>query len=107
MFYIYAAISGLAGGGAVLLPALIGDQFGRLGMGKFFGIITLSGAFGAAVGPILGGYIYDTTQSYLWAWIICIFLQVASTLCILLIGKSPLEKKTEALRIKPQSGMGL
>jgi len=67
-------------------------------MGKFFGIITLSAAFGSAIGPVLGGYIYDTTQSYIWAWIICIFLQVASTICIILIGKSPLEKKIEALK---------
>jgi len=100
MFYIYAVVSGLAGGGGVVLPALIGDQFGRMGMGKFFGIITLSAAFGAAIGPVLGGYIYDTTQSYVWAWIICIFLQVAATLCIIFIGKSPIEKKMEALRVE-------
>lgn len=96
LFYIQAIVTGIGGGGYVVLPALIGDQFGRMGMGKFFGIIILSGAFGAAVGPVLGGWIYDATQSYVWAWIICVLLQVVSALCILLMGKSPLEKKLEA-----------
>ena len=96
VFYIQSAIFGIGAGGAVVLPALIGDQFGRLGMGKFYGIIILSAAVGAALGPVLGGWIYDATQSYVWAWIICIILQVAGALSILLLGKSPLEKKLEA-----------
>ena len=97
LFYIQCVIGGIGAGGGIVLPALVGDEFGRIGMGKFYGIIILSGAFGAAVGPVLGGWIYDITQSYVWAWIICIILQFGAAACILLMGKSPLEKKLEAM----------
>ena len=94
LFYIQAIVAGLGMGGGIVFPALVGDQFGRMGMGKFYGIITLSGAVGAAIGPVLGGWIYDVAQSYVWAWIVCILLQGTGAICILLMGKSPLEQKS-------------
>jgi MFS family permease len=97
MFWIYAVVAGIGGGGGVVFPALVANQFGRLGMGKFYGILILAAAFGAAVGPVLAGYIYDVTQSYNWAWIICAGIQIAAAISIILVGKSPVQKKIEAL----------
>ena len=64
--YLYATLSGISYGGLiVLLPAMLGAYFGRTDyariMGWTFPIITII----FAAGPILGGFIYDTTGSYI------------------------------------------
>lgn len=66
LIYLYATLSGISYGGLiVLLPAMLGAYFGRTDyariMGWTFPIVTLI----FAAGPILGGFIYDTTGSYM------------------------------------------
>lgn len=96
--YVYALVAGLGTGGLALLPALVGDQFGRLAMGKAYGTINLGGAVGSAIGPVLGGWIYDVTHSYSLAWQIGTGLNVIALLCFLFVGKSLYLKKIEAAR---------
>jgi MFS family permease len=64
--YLYATLSGISYGGLiVLMPTMFGAYFGRADyariMGWTFPIVTLI----FAAGPILAGYIYDTTGSYI------------------------------------------
>jgi MFS family permease len=94
--YIAATILGIGGSGIALLPALVGDQFGRWSMGKVYGFISFFGAVGGAIGPIMAGSIYDATQSYAVAWKIGVIASVIGATCFLLVGKSPYEIRKEA-----------
>ena len=52
------------GGGAVLVPLLIGEYFGLRAFGKVLGVITISATLGAATGPVVTGRIFDVMGSY-------------------------------------------
>lgn len=93
--YVFAVIYGLGSGGLALLPALVGDQFGRLAMGKLYGLLSFGGAVGAAIGPVLGGRIYDVTHSYTLAWQVCVGIASAALICFALLGKSVLLAKIQ------------
>jgi len=73
MLYAYGAIYGLCYGvSAVLCPVMMGDIF----QGKSFGAI-LGGAYvlgnaGSAIGAFLGGYVFDVTGAYHWAFMLTI-----------------------------------
>ncbi len=61
----FVALFGLGiGGGAVLVPLLVGEYFGLLSFGKILGMLMISATLGAAVGPVLTGWIYDVTGAY-------------------------------------------
>jgi MFS family permease len=94
--YIAATILGLGGAGTALLPALVGDQFGRLSMGKVYGFVNLFGALGGAIGPVVAGRIYDTTQSYNIAIIAGVVGSLIGASCFLMVGKSPYEVRKNA-----------
>ncbi|MBU4319244.1 MAG: MFS transporter [Proteobacteria bacterium] len=91
--YIAATILGFGGAGVALMPALVGDQFGRLSMGKIYGFINLFGAIGGAIGPVVAGLVYDTTKSYNAAWIAGIIGSIIAAICFFMVGKSPYEVK--------------
>ena len=55
------------GGWAALAMIIIGDFFGVKNMGKAQGAYFTNGVLGGMVGPLLAGWIFDTTQSYFWA----------------------------------------
>jgi MFS family permease len=64
-FYLFSAIFGFGYGGCIpLFPAVIADWFGTKYHGTIFGVMMLSPGIGGAIGPLLGGYIFDTTGSY-------------------------------------------
>jgi len=52
------------GGGAVVVPLLVGECFGLRSFSKILGVVMISAAFGAATGPVLAGRIFDVTGSY-------------------------------------------
>jgi MFS family permease len=55
------------GGWAALAMIIIADFFGVKNMGKAQGAYFTNGVLGGMVGPLLAGWIFDTTQSYFWA----------------------------------------
>ena len=69
-FYLYFAIAGFSAGSFVLFPAVIGDWFGLKFHGSILGLLDLATGIGAAVGPLLAGYIFDSRGSYELAIII-------------------------------------
>jgi len=74
-----AAVFGLAYGGyAPLIPAIIGDIFGVSSMGTILGLLTLGAGTGAAVGPVLAGYIFDIQGSYSLAFWLAAALSVSA-----------------------------
>ena len=69
MLYLFALIYGFVAGGMVTSgTALIGDTMGMLNTGKILGALEIGWGIGAALGPIIGGYIFDVTGSYIWAF---------------------------------------
>jgi MFS family permease len=69
-FYIIATIHGLAYGVVTpIMPTLAMVFFGQRAMGSIFGSINGSYTTGAAIGPFVGGYIFDVTGSYSAAFI--------------------------------------
>jgi len=81
MLYLFALIFGFAYGG--MLPgasALIGDIFGLLNVGTIFGTLEIGFGTGAALGPIVSGYIFDVTHSYSLAFFIAAALLLLAAL---------------------------
>jgi len=65
MIYLFAAIYGLAHGGFfTAVSPIVAEYFGIRSHGGLFGIVVFSGCLGGSVGPILAGYIFDTTGGY-------------------------------------------
>jgi MFS family permease len=66
-------------------PAIAGQAFGRKAFGSIQGSIQGVMTFLSVPGPLLGGYIYDQTGSYAWAFIIFAVFNVLAVPCALLI----------------------
>lgn len=63
--YVWAAAQGFFHGPWLALSTQVwGDYFGRGSIGKIYGTVQPAIVLGGAVGPWLGGYIYDRTGSY-------------------------------------------
>jgi MFS family permease len=73
------------GGGAVLVPLLIGEYFGLRAFGLVLGVVSISATLGAAIGPVLAGRIFDVTGSYELAFILHVvsFSAAAIVFCFL------------------------
>jgi len=71
MLYLFAAIFGFAYGGCVpQLPVIAGKFFGLKSIGAIVGVQMLGVAIGGAIGPVLGGYVFDVKGSYYLAFIV-------------------------------------
>jgi MFS family permease len=66
-FYALSVVFGLAYGGVMPLYAvLVREYFGARIMGTVFGAVSAFASLGMALGPVAGGYIYDTFHGYTW-----------------------------------------
>lgn len=73
MLYVYVIFLGLfAGSNAPTYAASAADIFHGRHFGSILGFADIGWGVGATLGPWLGGYIYDTTGSYIPAFIIAI-----------------------------------
>ena len=63
--FTFAVILGLCGAGHVVLwPLVVSDCFGARAYATVMGFLSIFYTMGAAIGPPLAGYIYDTIGSY-------------------------------------------
>ena len=70
-FYIFAVVFGLGyGGGVTLIATITGEYFGLRSYGTIFGVMLLISGLGGALGPVLAGYVFDMTGSYVVACIV-------------------------------------
>ena len=61
---------GLAYGGVMPLYAiLVREYFGARIMGTVFGAVAMASTMGMALGPVAGGWLFDTWGSYFWLYI--------------------------------------
>jgi MFS family permease len=69
-FYAVAAVFGFAYGGVMPLYAVLArEYFGQRILGAVFGAAAMVSSLGMALGPALGGWIYDTFGRYTWMYI--------------------------------------
>ena len=69
-FYAVALMFGFAYGGVMPLYAIIvREYFGARNMGAIFGAAGFASTLGMAIGPVAGGWLYDTSGSYAWLFI--------------------------------------
>jgi MFS family permease len=80
-FYVFGVIFGLAWGGIVtMITAAVGDVFGMKHLGAVMGVISIAWAAGAAVGPVVGGYIYDFCGNYMPAFLFGAVIMAAASI---------------------------
>ena len=69
-FYGLAVMFGFAYGGVMPLYAiLVREYFGERIMGAAFGAVSVAATLGMALGPWLGGALYDSLGSYAWMFV--------------------------------------
>lgn len=69
-FYLLALVFGAAYGGVMPLYAVLAhDYFGQKNLGAVLGAAGMLSSLGMALGPWIGGWIFDTFQNYAWLFI--------------------------------------
>jgi len=69
-FYAVALVFGLAYGGVMPLYAVIAREYFPMRiMGTVFGAAAMTSSLGMALGPAVGGWIFDATNSYAWLYV--------------------------------------
>lgn len=77
--------------------ALIGDVFGLSRIGVIIGALVVGWGAGAAIGPAVGGYIFDVNGNYILAFLVGAAAMLTAAVLILLVrgpgrGVQPLSK---------------
>ena len=91
-YYLFAAILGLAYGGMqVLFSPLVAELFGLGSHGVILGSAGFSGSVGAAAGPFVAGWIFDSTRSYDAAFLLCLIMAVVSIILASLLRPIPMK----------------
>jgi MFS family permease len=71
LMWMAAVLFGIGFGGSVtLIPALMAERVRLERLGAATGVGTMGAFIGAAIGPWLGGLIFDASGSYLWALVL-------------------------------------
>ena len=84
IIWLYSIIMGLGGGGWLpTMSMLVSTNFGLISYGAIFGMINLTHSVGSAIGPLWAGYMYDTMNTYQWAFTITLFLYAIAITSIL------------------------
>lgn len=91
-FYAFAALFGFGTGIVTVESPLAAWLFGLRSHGLIFGIISLGFTIGAALGPFLTGFIFDTKGSYQLAFIICGVVGIIGA--VLSLTLAPIKKRS-------------
>jgi MFS family permease len=88
MLYIYSCLIGVGVGGLTpILPGLLADYFGGSHFGAIYGAAGMVNTLGLMIGPVYGGWIFDTTGSYSLAFLSGIIITLLAVVLIYLAPK--------------------
>jgi MFS family permease len=92
-FYTVAALFGFTYAGVMPLFAVIArDNFPLRMMGTVIGSTTMASSLGMALGPVLGGLIYDAYSSYTWLFIGAFSLGIGAFLAAFAFTRLPRQR---------------
>ncbi|MDA8124555.1 MAG: MFS transporter [Deltaproteobacteria bacterium] len=84
ILFVYALAFGFGYGAlSTMIPYLLADRFGRHSLGAAYGMVTFCICVAGAIGPVVTGYIYDRSGSYISAWLVNLAALVVATFLIL------------------------
>ena len=90
LFGVIALFMAFAGGGiASIESSMVANLFGMKAHGAILGSIVFCYTFGGALGPFLAGLIFDVTNSYQMAFLLCTILIVIANFIIMSLLKNP------------------
>ena len=88
MLYSFAIVFGFSWGGCIpQFPAITREIFGAKSIGGIFGLIAFGATTGGGIGPLIAGYVFDITLSYLPAFSLSFLIYVISALLVFNIKK--------------------
>src|SRR5258706_6433163 len=97
-FYTVASLFGFTYAGVMPLFAVIArENFPLRMMGTVIGGTTMASSLGMALGPVLGGLIYDTFSSYAWLFVGAFSLGIGAFLAALAFTRLPGRQTTAAV----------
>jgi MFS family permease len=83
LVYLTVALYGIGhSAGNPTYGAVIGDIFSGRKIGLIFGFLEISFGLGSAFGSWIGGYLFDATGSYAWAFAVCLVCFIISGLAV-------------------------
>lgn len=96
--YLIAAVLGLAAGGiGTSQSPIVAQLFGLKSHGLIFGVCGFSYMIGAAIGPLMTGYVFDVTGGYQLAFILITALSVFGLAFSLFLKPAETKKPGESL----------
>jgi len=89
VFYLFSGIFGLAYGGEIpMIPNIIGHYFGTQALGLVVGATMSAASLGGAIGPLLGGLVFDHTGDYSMAFILVSGLSIVMVVLAFMLPNS-------------------
>ncbi len=83
LLYLFAFFFGAGWGStAPMFMSISGDLYKGKNFGLIYGLVEGNIGIGAALGTWTGGYIFDKTQNYLWAFVLAIFISFVSVVLV-------------------------
>ena len=90
MLYLFGLVHGFTQGGfGTAITVLISRTFGLADIGKVLGILEIGIFIGAAIGPFLGGFIFDVNNSYTVAFLVMAGMVLARVLLVATVKREP------------------
>ena len=93
IFIAVAVVGFCYGANFALFPTATGDIFGTKNLGGNYGLVFTAYGVGGILGPIMGSYIYDTTESYTAAF------TIAAVLAFVAVGMSLVFRSRHSARV--------
>jgi len=86
LIWLYAIIMGFGMGSWMpTMSMLTSDTFGMASYGTLFGVMSLFQNFGGGAGPLIAGYLYDSMNTYYWAFILILAMVVLAIPLVLAV----------------------
>jgi MFS family permease len=91
MFYLFAVIYGVGvSGGGIMEPMIVAELFGIKSHGLILGAVSFVFTVGGAIGPLVTGYLFDLTDDYQTAFLLCGVLNIVAIVLAALL--RPIQK---------------
>ncbi|UNK49035.1 MFS transporter [Lysobacter sp. S4-A87] len=98
-FYAVALVFGMAYGGTMpLYASLARDAFSPAILGTVLGAMNMLSSLGMALGPLMGGWLYDRFGSYTWLYVGSMAVGLAAAAIAMLFPTAPAQRDQDGLR---------